>query len=210
MKSQFDDKVSHLPINKKILVICDAPHHTECDQNYIFWHIAMVITWLWAWLVICVLLKAQYLLWLSCRNSTHDNLVGIQYNYKNFCPFDLHRSCVLWYLLYSKKYCSQSRQYSSQAHKRPPKRTKQPKWAATAHRSVVMASIVMATSTMTPNLGSVACYEFAAGAWCWVCIHHDWFPWLGRQSKTHRKIERGTKQWLTMLLWIGYNLFMAI
>ncbi len=69
MKNQFDYD-SRLPIYKTILAICDTPHHTQCVWNYIFPHIAMVIAWLWARLVVCVLLKAPDL-FLDSRMSSN-------------------------------------------------------------------------------------------------------------------------------------------
>jgi hypothetical protein len=55
--------------------------------------------------------------------------------------------------------------------------------------------ISMATSAMAPNHCAAASPKSVAGAWWWVCSRRGWLPWLGRRTKMHQKIERGTGPW---------------
>ncbi len=76
--------------------------HPVCSELlYIFPHIAMVIAWLWARLVVCVLLKAPGLFLHSRRNSTFDNLDNYDTNEKGW-TFLLLLLCVLIWLVVDK------------------------------------------------------------------------------------------------------------
>ena len=61
VKSQFDND-SRIPMYKTILAICDTPRHTQCVQNHIFLHIAMVIVdcGLELWFVFCSKLRIYF------------------------------------------------------------------------------------------------------------------------------------------------------
>ncbi len=58
-----------------------------------------------------------------------------------------------------------------------------------------LLSITMATSTKAPTFGSMAPYGFISGARYQACYCNCQFPCLGRQNRTHEKIERYPCLW---------------